>query len=385
MNMIKSLRLQNFKPFQNQLLEFKPITLLSGLNSSGKSSVLQALVLLRQSYQQGLLFGKNQGLALKGDLVCIGTAKDALFEGAKDDNIGFELIWEDGMEGIWKFKYNRTVDVLQSIESVSKEVFKSSLFDNNFHYLQAERLGPRPFSEMSHYQVRQLQQIGTRGEYTVHFLAINELESIPNKKLSHPKVKIKKSTPNEDEKPEPSNALIDQVEAWLGEISPGTRLKIDSLTNIDLMNIQYFYGDNNPYRSTNVGFGITYTLPILVAVLFSKPGTLILIENPEAHLHPKGQAKMGELLALAASCGVQIVIETHSDHLLNGIRLAVHGGKLKPQDVQLHFFQKDQQGQIEVISPKMDRNGRIDKWPDDFFDTWDKILEVLLEPAVEEE
>jgi predicted ATPase len=121
-------------------------------------------------------------------------------------------------------------------------------------------------------------------------------------------------------------------------------------------------------------------------VLASPPGTLILIENPEAHLHPKGQAKMGELLALAASCGVQVVIETHSDHVLNGIRLAVHGGKLDPKDVQLHYFQRqEKQGQAftEVVSPRIDRNGRIDKWPDGFFDEWDKSLDALLEPAVE--
>lgn len=92
---------------------------------------------------------------------------------------------------------------------------------------------------------------------------------------------------------------------------------------------------------------------------------------------------MGELLALAASCGVQVVIETHSDHVLNGIRLAVHSGKLEPEDVQLHYFQRqEKQGQIftEVVSPRIDRNGRIDRWPDGFFDEWEKNLITLLKP-----
>ena len=175
----------------------------------------------------------------------------------------------------------------------------------------------------------------------------------------------------------------------MGEVSPGTRLKIDAKPDVDLMSFQYYYGDSKPYRATNVGFGISYTLPIVVAVLASKPGTIILIENPEAHLHPKGQVKMGELLALAASGGVQIVIETHSDHILNGIRLAVHGGKLDPKDVQLHYFQRKQnqdgQAVTDVVSPKIDRNGRIDRWPDGFFDEWDNSLEILLEPTVEAE
>jgi len=384
--MITSLHLLNFKPFANQLLEFKKLTLFSGLNSTGKSSVMQSLLLLRQSYQQGLL--PEKGLALNGDFVKVGTARDALFEGAKEDLIGFDIVWENNSEGLWRFKYDQEVDVLNIVsEPVTSEVYKSNLFGNNFHYFQAERIGPRSFNEMSDYQVRQLGQLGIKGEYAAHFLAINGRKVIPNSSLSHPEVKLKTQREKE-QSTEKSMDLIDQVEAWMGEISPGTRLKIDAKSDVDLMSFQYSYGDSNPYRATNVGFGISYILPIIVAALASTPGTIILIENPEAHLHPKGQVKMGELLALAASGGVQVVIETHSDHVLNGIRLAVHGGKIDPKDVRLHYFQrqnKEGQAVTEVISPKMDRNGRIDRWPDGFFDEWDNSLEILLKPAVEGE
>jgi len=384
--MITSLHLLNFKPFENQLLEFKKLTLFSGLNSTGKSSVMQSLLLLRQSYQQGLL--PEKGLALNGDFVNVGTARDALFEGAKEDLIGFDLVWENNSEGLWRFKYDQEVDVLNIVsEQVTSESYKSNLFGNNFHYLQAERIGPRLFNEMSDYQVRQLGQLGIKGEYAAPFLAINGRKVIPNSSLSHPEVKLK-TLRNEEQSTAKSMDLIHQVEAWMGEISPGTRLKIDAKSDVDLMSFQYSYGDSNPYRATNVGFGISYTLPIIVAALASTPGTIILIENPEAHLHPKGQVKMGQLLALAASGGVQVVIETHSDHVLNGIRLAVHGGKLDPKDVQFHYFQrqnKEEQAVTEVISPKIDRNRRIDRWPDGFFDEWDNSLEILLEPAVEGE
>lgn len=369
--MISSVRLKNFKAFGNQVLELKNLTLLSGLNSTGKSSVLQALLLLRQSYLQGLL--PEIGLALNGDFVCIGTAQDALFEAAEEDSIGFELIWKDGKQGTWLFNYNPEADVLAITSPPNApDIYESSLFNDNFHYLQAERVGPRTYFKTSDFQVRQHHQLGTQGEYTAHFLSIYREENIPHANLSHPKAI--------------SLNLRDQVEAWLGEVSPGTRLEIKSNSDMDLVSFQYSYGVSNPRRATNVGFGITYTLPIIVAVLTSSPGTLILMENPEAHLHPKGQAKMGELLALAASCGVQVVIETHSDHVLNGIRLAVHGGKLDPKDVQLHYFErkeKDGQAYTEVVSPHIDRNGRIDQWPDGFFDEWDKSLDALLEPAVE--
>jgi predicted ATPase len=380
--MITSLHLKNFKPFKDQLLAFRPLTLLSGLNSTGKSSVLQSLLLLRQSYEQRLL--KKTGLALNGDLVNIGTAQDALFEGAgKADQISFELVLDNDKKGIWSFNYDQELDVLNlTSPPVFPEVYESNLFTNNFHYLQAERIGPRTFSQMLDFQVRQLGKLGISGEYATHFLSVNQDKLIPNSRLSHPKVKLLKRGLADPETP--SKFLIDQVEAWMGEISPGTKIRLEPKPDVDLISVKYFYGDSNLYRATNVGFGISYTLPLLVVVLVSTPGTLILIENPEAHLHPKGQSKIGELLALAASCGVQVVIETHSDHVLNGIRLAVHGGKLDPQDVQLHYFQrieKDGQAVTEVVSPRIDRNGRIDQWPDGFFDEWDKSLEALLEPV----
>lgn len=276
--MICSIRLKNFKPFEEQFLHFRNLTLLSGLNSTGKSSVLQAFGLLRQAYQQDLL--PMRGLALNGELVCIGTAQDALFQGAQDDSISFELIWEDGKKGIWVFNYNPAGDVLTlTSEPAPLDVYKSNLFNDNFHYLQAERVGPRTYFEISDYQVRQHQQIGSRGEYTAHFLSVYRDKEIPISRLSHSLAK--------------SLNLRDQVEAWIGEVSPGTRIEIQSNPDMDLVSFQYSYGLGNPHRATNVGFGITYTLPIIVAILASEPGTLILIENPEAHLHPKGQAKMG--------------------------------------------------------------------------------------------
>jgi predicted ATPase len=369
---IRSLRLQNFKCFEDQSLELASFTLLSGLNGMGKSSVLQALLLLRQSYQQGLL--QKTGLALNGDILRLGTARDALFEGAEEEKIGFDLILRDGKEGKWRFNYNREADVMDlASPSAASEVFDSSLFGDDFHYLQAERIGPRTSFEMSDFLVRQHRQLGTRGEYTAHFLSVFGRDDIPNVALSHQKSE--------------SSKLRDQVEAWVGEVSPGTRLHFTPHAGMDLVNLQYSFVTgqqvSNSYRSTNVGFGITYTLPILVAILSSRSGALLLLENPEAHLHPKGQVSIGDLMAHAASCGVQIVVETHSDHILNGIRLAVHAGRLHPDDVRLHFFERwggDGPPHNEIVSPRIDRNGRIDQWPAGFFDEWDKSIEALLEP-----
>ena len=395
--MIYSLHLKNFKPFEDQLLEFRQLTLLSGLNGMGKSSALQSLLLLRQSYQQRLLQTKR--LALNGDLVRIGTAKDALFEDAKQESIGFKLIVEhlERRTWEWNFRYDQKVDVLRTdIAPRTQEIHDFSLFSNYFHYLQAERLGPRNVFEKSDYLVRQNFQIGSRGEYAEHFLSVfgdNRINTIGlDQKISQtvPKAleRLKQDEQSKLRHPNEKPLLLkNQVKAWMREISPGTRIHVEPLEGVDLMSLRYSFEMGKEvtsrYRDTNVGFGITYTLPVIVAVLASIPGSLIIVENPEAHLHPKGQTKMGELLALAASSGIQVVIETHSDHVLNGIRLAVHDGKLEPEDVQLHYFQRqEKEGRAftEVVSPRIDCNGRIDQWPDGFFDEWEKNLITLLKP-----
>jgi len=363
--MIKSLHLYNFKCFENQSIEFSNLTLLSGLNGMGKSSVLQALLLLRQSYQRQLL--QNTGLALNGDLVEIGTAEEALYKGAEKQEIAFAIALENDTEGKWHFEYDREEDVLgyASMPVAPSEIFQSSLFTDSFHYLQAERIGPRVIFKKSDFGVKEHKQIGHHGEYTAHFLERLGENDICNSQLAFPGVE--------------SQTLHLQVEAWLNQISPGIRLHLTDNLRMDLINLQYSFPKQRKaqYRATNVGFGITYVLPVIVALLSSSHGALVLLENPEAHLHPQGQTKMGELIARAASCGIQVVVETHSDHVLNGIRLAVRNGLLKPEQTHFHYFD-DANDMVKVVTPEIDEEGHLEDWPEGFFDEWNKSLFELL-------
>ena len=110
---------------------------------------------------------------------------------------------------------------------------------------------------------------------------------------------------------------------------------------------------------------------------------ILLVENPEVHLHPAGQAKMGRFLAEVATSGVQVVIETHSDHVLNGVRRAIMDKVVASTDVALHFFQprseraRCRRKTPQVQSPVIDTSGNIDAWPEGFFDQFDKDMSYL--------
>ena len=106
----------------------------------------------------------------------------------------------------------------------------------------------------------------------------------------------------------------------------------------------------------------------------------MLLENPESCMHPQGQFKLGELMARAASCGIQVIVESHSDHILNGIRVAVRKKIIAPDEVSLYYLSRPaepDQLSIKVDSPRVDADGRIDEWPEGFFDEWEKGLEQL--------
>jgi predicted ATPase len=367
--MIQAIQLRNFKCFEQQDVILKPLTLLAGLNSSGKSTIIQALLLLRQSYLENLL--PSTGLTLNGKLAALGTARDVLFEEADEDEIGLEL--KDDLPASLKlrFAYREESNVLALSGSESTaDIWNTSLFRDEFQYLRAERIGPRTSFGMSDYEVRHHRQIGSSGEFAAHFLSLFGSETVEVQRLRHPEAT--------------GNTLQSQVEAWMAEVSPGVRFSVKRYSEMDLMtfNVTYQLGHqvaSSEYRPTNVGFGITYALPIVVAVLSARPGSLLIVENPEAHLHPRGQVKMGELLCQASAAGIQVLLETHSDHVLNGIRIAVQERKATPADVALYHSKWEPGGKSPSLTLlAIDENGRLPEWPEGFFDEIERSLDRLL-------
>lgn len=392
MTMLTGLELRNFKCFRRQPLEFAPLTVLAGLNGMGKSSVIQALLLLRQSFAS---LGSRR-LQLQGDLVDLGTGSDVFFDLADEDELGFTTEVDHNYRSEYLFRYNRESNRLAAITNDQRrngptrrlerqpdgswavsEQYRhgpppSLLMTTKFQYLSAERLGPRKTLPWSDDQASR-RALGSQGEYVLAFLARHGGETLP---VGDPRL-----SPNQASA---STSIEGQVTAWLQETSPGSVLSIGELRDVDALSARFAYrrrGDvaSKPFRATNVGFGLSYVLPVLTALIAARKGDLVIVENPEAHLHPRGQTKLGELSARAAKAGVQVIVETHSDHFLDGLRIAVREKLLEPAEVRIHYFARHG-AEAAVISPVIKPDGSLTDWPTGFFDERDENLIRLLAP-----
>jgi predicted ATPase len=376
--MLERIHLENFKASRDVDIRLAPLTILAGLNSSGKSSLLQAIGALRQSYEPN---GRSDGLSLSGDLVQLGKYGDLLTEDAEGDVVAV-TITEGGISNRWVVSGSSDANQLQFSEAPSSPPrFLTSPY---FQFLQANRIIPRTLYPQAPQRARESGFLGPGGEYTADFLGMAATQLVA-KVRTFPRVGLGLKE-ELFSKVAPTDCLLDQVAGWLQQLSPGVRLTINPLGGTDEVLLQYSYagrlreGTSNFYRPTNVGFGLTYSLPIVVSCLAAPKGALLLLENPEAHLHPQGQGAQGELMARCASDGVQVIVETHSDHLLNGVRLAVKRKLIKNTDVVLHFFSRSvETGEAFVQSPAVLESGRLSNWPGGFFDQWDKDVDALLD------
>ena len=372
--MISRMELGAFKAFDTLDLSLGRLTLLSGLNSSGKSSILQAIALVRQSFDGGMLDSKNPiELLLNGSLVQLGTVGDIYCEYSRrtPQELTIALFGRkaDSVRLAGPID-NMETDVLpMNGTSTGDPEFIDGLLKGHFNYLRADRVSPELVYPRSHQEVVRDRSLGARGEFTIHYLT-----HFRDEPVSNPDVREASIGPS----------LAAHVSRWMGEISPEVRVEPEAVAGTDFVKVRFGFGSSTglrgsaSYRPTNVGFGLTYTLPIVVALVGTAPGGLLLIENPEAHIHPRGQAALGTLMCRAAAGGVQVLVETHSDHILNGVRIAAKHEMLARDDIRLHFFERGLSGELHLESPVIESGGRLSRWPDGFFDQWDRDLDELL-------
>jgi len=341
--MLNKLNLKAFKSFPDKSIDFKALTVFSGLNNTGKSSIIQALRMYNYAAE-----GKSPLLTGHGSIADmhskLSPATTPIKITCDFDDHSSTLTLGDGL-----------------IEKPDKCPIYS--------YIGADRFGPQ-VALPSRRSIDEFPYIGNQGEYVLDFLDQLSYATIP-KTLHHPEI---------------TGSILEYVlKGWLSEIAPNIKFSYMTNKKTDSASTEI-----DGFRPTNVGFGLSYTLPILVAILgmsAQKPtsgwlqdwgekwdqkrrknGVMVIIENPEAHLHPQGQTAMGRLIALAATTGVQIVVETHSDHLMDGIRIATKNNLIQAGDIAFHYLSKKQDGHSIITTPKLNQDGKLDSWPEGFFD-----------------
>lgn len=358
--MIAGIRLENFKRFRDLSLKVAELTVLTGANGAGKTSVFHSLLLARQMARQP----DRSHVELSGvDALELGSAEDVIHREASDELAAVEVLNSEGRRRRWSFRSTGSSDMrsLNAIVVDRPDDYPEALAGPapRFCYLCAERLGPRDALSASAANVAEL-DVGSRGEYVAQVLASLDRSRVRPGRIESSSAEMQLAS------------LRHQTESWMAKIVRPTQIEAEWFPNTSVTRLRFKTpGLRSEWtRAPNAGFGISYALPIVVAALRAEAGGLLLVENPEAHLHPAGQSMIGSFLARVAADGVQIFLETHSDHVLNGIRLAVVDGTapLLPEQVVIHFFRAEDDEGPPVQSLEVKETGQLSGWPAGFFD-----------------
>ncbi|UQR61599.1 DUF3696 domain-containing protein [Bradyrhizobium sp. C-145] len=369
--MIESLKIQKFKCFPELHLPLAPLTVLTGFNAAGKSTSMQALLLLAQASR----FSPGSAVvALNGPLTRLGSVGDVVARNS-DGMMSLGVEASEGF-GRWELAPSRELDSqFMKLERAtvrdedgatyeSTEEFwpdplkKSGLLEalRRLLYVGSSRdtsneAFPSPSETSSPYA-----DVGPRGEFAPWWYTRTADDEVDERRR-HPT--------------EERLTVRGQIDAWLNDLFPGASVNADSIAKTSLTRLEFRMGRSGDWhRPSNTGYGLGYVFPLLVALTTMKANQAIIIDAPEGHLHPKAQSIMGTILSRFAASGVQIIVESHSDHILSGVRISVKDKVLPPNKVALHFFQgrSGEQDAVSIVTPSLDQNGSIDAWPEGFFD-----------------
>lgn len=402
--MLKGISFSNYKCLDNKSFEFGEVNLFSGYNGRGKSSVIQAILMLSQSIDKSNA-NSLEKLHLNGPLVNLGDFDEILADISSEDKwtLGIEMVI-DSISNNHKisFGYSLSDDFKVGImskciidnddyfdvagkalgsdsvggassESLTKQLplyINQLLARHNLHFVSAGRRGPVKFEEKL--EIPENYCVSTDGSTTINTMA--SYKDMVDARL------------NVDSLDNTQYSLVESVTRWTSFIMNGGAVSVKGRTTKDsilnqtkssVLSLGFNIGDSlRSFNSYNVGFGYSYILPIVVTALIAKPGNIVIVENPEAHLHPEAQLNLTFLLAKLAGIGVQVFIETHSEHVVNGLRLAV----LKPEytitsdNVRMYFFDSD----YSIKQLRIESNGRVLNWPRRFFDQYQNELAEIL-------
>ncbi|MBD8216262.1 DUF3696 domain-containing protein [Erwinia persicina] len=370
--MITQLNIKNFKCYKEQIFNFGKLTVFCGNNSVGKSTAIQAIAIPFQSK-----FSKSA--TINGDLVTLGSSADIFSRHANDGDeslrIEIDIKNRTNHTFSWGFdSFNEQVELknhltfktsnVKALQSISTNYF----INNGFQFIEAERYGPRSYFNINRTESI-INWLGSKGQYSYEVYSSLDETGI---RLSEGDVR---THPEADK----NSSIRRNINYWMSEISPGFIIESDIVKEAGISHAQFQAFGSGKTLPLNMGFGLSYALSVVIALLVTKPGGLVIIENPEAHLHPRGQSFLGRLIALTALSGVQVIIETHSDHLLNGLRVVARlNNEYEKGDFKVYYVSSNNNSQSNVDEIDVGDKGELSKWPEGFFDQQAYDLKTLI-------
>lgn len=381
--MIKEIQISRFKNLRHtDRLSLGKINLLAGANGCGKSSFCQVLLCLSQTWRKGAM----NNLLPQGIWKSLGNYDDIYYAYAEDSSMEFLLKSDQGEYNEFKLIYRKSTSAPTLGEIECAYVNGMSIFDDssssdddidgNDHVEEEESL----LSSLSDYP---------------NLLALRNLYYIAADRKAAPyKEPLDETTPIDYISPDGSNVLnvlwkyreksiLPVIEQLVKRVLEGGMIKLEPNGN-DLELTINSVNNSKLFRPENVGFGYGYILSVLTALVISKQGSTLIVENPEAHLHPSAQAALTNvLIEYANNKDIQLFIETHSDHVLNTLLRAVKNKEnpLTRADIQILFFasEKTEEGHAEarVQALEITDGGHIQRPPKKFFEQYAIDLRYL--------
>jgi len=351
--MITKLSINHLKSFDKITLELNNFTLLVGMNSAGKSTVIQALLLAIQNITDD---GRSP---LNGRLVSLGEFSDArnFIRNAKSFSIGLDSVSE-----------HTTLNFFEDNEVVRCEITPSENELNDYlhqrnkriHYLSSKRIGSQDIYEKN---FEKYNDFGILGEYAIDFYELHKQNPIEEYLIKDKNV---------------GSTLALQLNYWLKYIV-NSELMTEDIKDTDQIKAKFLSVNNRYVRPKNIGSGLSYIISILVSALTSQKGDLIIVENPEIHLHPRAQSKLTEFLTFVSERGIKFVIETHSDHIFNGVRKSIYKKNIDKDNVSVYFFTIDDTEMVtKSVKIDFNNNGKVLNHQEGLFDQFDDDLDELL-------
>jgi predicted ATPase len=371
MSNIIYLKIKNFKCFHDTDIPLNNLTVFAGANGNGKSTAIQALLFMRRTVEhcgkwENNHFNMDNLIGLNVELngaYCLNLGNSAYIITADSgaETIYLGISGTDNVFGV-TYSINTGKELwLTPIEPLINKFTDNPMYYQEFYYLNAERIGPRLSQEIHFYDYY---NVGYKGEYTAQIISsLNYDFKLDGKRKNNEFLK--------------GNRFEHHVNAWLNFILPGVSIisHYDEKTHTARIEVENSFSRGSPVVPTNTGFGISYVLPIIVSGLIAQQDRFLIVENPEAHLHPSAQSKIGYFLGVIANAGVRVIVETHSDHVINGIQLAVAQKAVSNDAVNINFFTFDNDSdteananQPEIKSIRITEKGELTDWPKGFFD-----------------